>query len=147
MLLLKKTNPISMKNLLFLIVLLFTTSLTFSQGIYVRGYYRSNGTYISGHYRTAPTEKYICTIVNNTQNTDLYFKKERDQTDTQNTTTGTTSTSTGNYSEPIDRTTNTSVYTAPVSTYSYISPKVYSGYLCGQYYNNSNGNKTYVSSY
>ncbi len=136
-----------MKNLLFLIVLLFTTSLTFSQDIYVQGYYRSNGTYISGHYRTAPPEKYICTIVNNTQNTNPYLNKEVDQTDIKNTITNTTSTNTNNYSAPIYKTTNTPVYTAPVSTYSYIRPTVYSGYLCGQYYFNNNGNKTYVNSH
>lgn len=44
-----------MKNVFFLIVLFFTTALTFAQSeVWVNGYTRSNGTYVQGYYRTAP---------------------------------------------------------------------------------------------
>ena len=138
-----------MKNVFFLIALLFTTALSFAQDIYVQGYYKSNGTYIQGHYRTAPPEKYICINVSNTQNTNPYLKKESAQSDTKNTTTSNTARSRSTYSAPTYRTTYTPTYTAPVNTYSTPSyapsPNIYTGTRGGQYYVNSYGNKTYVS--
>ncbi|RTZ05701.1 hypothetical protein [Flavobacterium sp. GSP6] len=80
-----------MKKVFILILFLFTTTFTFAQDIYVKGYYKSNGTYVQGHYRTAPPEKHICTLISNTQNTNPYLKKGETQRGTGYTPYGTSS--------------------------------------------------------
>ena len=83
---------------------------------YVSGYTKSDGTFVSGHYKTTP---------NNT-NRDNYSTKPN-----VNPYTGS-----NGYVEPDNKPLNSSKsYSTPVST----GPKG------GQYYINSNGNKTYVS--
>lgn len=103
-----------MKNLLFVIAFLFISAITFAQNTYVLGYTRSNGTYVPGYTRSS---------TNQTYSTPTY--------------------STPIYSQPIysQPTYVTPVYQQPV--YRTNAP-VYSGSRGGQYYINSNGNKTYV---
>lgn len=137
-----------MKKLLFIIAILFTTALSFAQ-VSVRGYYRSNGTYVQPHQRTAPnyTRNDNYSTVGNVN---PYTGKAGTQPRDSYTTTRTTS---SNYSMPTysNTSTYTPTYTPPVTTYSspsYSSSQtIYTGPRGGQYYINSNGNKTYVSSY
>ena len=123
-----------MKKLFFFIAFLFAAANSFAQtSTYVSGYTNSNGTYVQGYYRTTP----------NTTRNDNYS------------TVGNTNPYTGSAgTKPTD-----SYYVAP-STYSapsygtstyYSTPTysnstpVYTGSRGGQYYINSNGNKTYIS--
>lgn len=143
-----------MKNLLFLIAFLFTTALSFSQ-VSVRGYYRSNGTYVQPHQRTAPNytrNDNYSTIGNTNPYTGKAGTVPRDgytSTITSSTYSTPTSYSSSSYSEPAYRSTYTpSTYSTPTtySAPSYSSAQtIYSGSRGGQYYINSNGNKTYVS--
>jgi hypothetical protein len=124
-----------MKNFLFLIAFLFTTALSFAQ-VSVKGYYRSNGTYVQPHQRTAPNytrNDNYSTIGNVNPYTGKAGTLPRDGYTTSK---QTSSSSTSTY-------TNSS-YTS--STYS-SSPVIQTGSRGGQYYINSNGNKTYVSGY
>jgi hypothetical protein len=143
-----------MKKLLFIIAFLFTTAFSFAQ-VSVRGYYRSNGTYVQPHQRTYPNETRndnYSTIGNVNPHTGKAGTKPRD---------GYTSTistyedymaslyrSTSTYSAPTNSVYN-SYSSTPVSTYSTpsysSSPTIYTGSRGGQYYINSNGNKTYVN--
>jgi type II secretory pathway pseudopilin PulG len=145
-----------MKKLLFIIAILFTTALSFAQ-VSVRGYYRSNGTYVQPHQRTYPNETRndnYSTIGNVNPYTGKAGTKPRDSYSSTTTTSSNYSAptyrSTSTYSAPT-RSTYSPSYTAPVSTYSTPSytpsPTIYTGSRGGQYYVNSNGNKTYVSSY
>lgn len=136
-----------MKKLLFIIALFFITISTFAQ-VSVRGYYRSNGTYVQPHQRTAPNhtrDDNYSTVGNVNPYTGVAGTKPRDGYST----TRTTSSSTSTYSTPTYRSTYTPSYTAPTSTYStpdYSSTQtIYTGSRGGQYYINSNGNKSYVS--
>lgn len=144
-----------MKKLLFIIAILFTTALSFAQ-VSVRGYYRSNGTYVQPHQRTYPNETRndnYSTIGNVNPYTGKAGTQPRDGY-SSTTTTSSYSTptyrSTSTYSAPT-RSTYTTSYTDPVSTYSTSnytpSPTIYTGSRGGQYYINSNGNKTYVGNY
>ena len=114
-----------MKKAFFLIAFLFVTTFSFAQ-VSVRGYYRSNGTYVQGYYRTTP----------NTTRNDNYS------------TIGNVNPYTGSYgTKPADSYYVTpSTYSSPsyYSTSSYTTP-VYTGSRGGQYYINSNGNKSYIS--
>ncbi|WP_199741558.1 hypothetical protein [Flavobacterium sp. GSP6] len=144
-----------MKNFLFLIAFLFFSVVSFAQ-VSVRGYYRSNGTYVQPHQRTAPnyTRNDNYSTVGNTN---PYTGKAGTQPRDGYTTTRTTSSNysaptysnTSTYSVPVYRSTYTPTYTAPTTTYStpsYSSSNtIYTGPRGGQYYINSNGNKTYVS--
>lgn len=147
-----------MKNFLFLIAFLFFSVVSFSQ-VSVRGYYRSNGTYVQPHERTAPNytrNDNYSTVGNVNPYTGKAGTQPRDgYTPTR--------TSYSSYSSPTYRSTSTysaptysstytpSTYTVPTTTYStpsYSSTQtIYTGSRGGQYYINSNGNKTYVSSY
>lgn len=110
-----------MKNVFILILFLFTTTFTFAQDIYVKGYYKSNETYIQGHYRTAPPKKYICTLINSTQNTNPYLKNGETQRDKGYTPYGTSSCA--------------YVTTSSSSTTIYSSrDTIKSSSFCGQYY-------------
>lgn len=145
-----------MKKLLFIIAILFTTALSFAQ-VSVIGYYRSNGTYVQPHQRTAPNytrNDNYSTVGNVNPYTGKAGTQPREGYTTTRTTSSNYSTptyrSTSTYSAPVYRSTYTpSTYTAPVSTYStpsYSSTQtIYTGSRGGQYYINSNGNKTYVS--
>jgi hypothetical protein len=110
-----------MKKLFFFIAFLFAAANSFAQtSTYVSGYTNSNGTYVQGYYRTTP----------NTTRNDNYS------------TVGNINPYTGSYrTKPAD-----SYYSSPsyYSTSSYTTP-VYTGSRGGQYYINSNGNKSYIS--
>lgn len=148
-----------MKNFLFLIAFLFTTALSFAQQQeWVSGYTLNNGTYVHGYYRTVrdyTLDNNWTTIGNVNPHTGKAGTKPRDGYTTTRTTSSNYSTptyrSTSTYSAPIQRSTYTPTYTPPVTTYStpsYSSTQtIYTGSRGGQYYINSNGNKTYVSSY
>jgi hypothetical protein len=111
-----------MKKLFFFIAFLFVTTFTFAQDVYVQGYTRSNGTSVQGYYRTAP---------NYTRN-DNYS------------TIGNINPHTGSYgTKPADSYYSSSSYYSTPTYYS--STPVYTGSRGGQYYINSNGNKTYIS--
>ena len=89
--------------------------ITNSSVRYQQGYYRSNGTYVSGHYKTN----------SNRTNHDNYS------------TSGNRNTFTGSYGS------RARDYTP--KAYNYGSGRtIYTGSRGGQYYINSNGNKTYV---
>lgn len=123
-----------MKKLFFFIAFLFAAANSFAQtSTYVSGYTNSSGTNVQGYYRTTP----------NTTLNDNYS------------TVGNTNPYTGSAgTKPAD-----SYYVAPSAysassygtstyystpTYSNSTP-VYTGSRGGQYYINSNGNKTYIS--
>jgi len=140
-----------MKNLLFLIAFLFTTALSFAQ-VSVRGYYRSNGTYVQPHQRTAPNytrNDNYSTVGNVNPYTGKAGTVPRDgysSTRTSSTYSTPTSYSSSSYSTP--STYSSSTYSTPTtySSPSYSSSNtVYTGSRGGQYYINSNGNKTYVN--
>lgn len=143
-----------MKNLLFLIAFLFTTALCFSQ-VSVRGYYRSNGTYVQPHQRTAPNytrNDNYSTVGNTNPHTGKAGTVARDgytSTKTNTTYIRPTGYSSSSYSTPTYRNTYTpSTYSTPTaySTPSYSSDQtIHTGPRGGQYYINSNGNKSYVS--
>lgn len=99
-----------MKKLLFIIAILFTSSMTFAQNTYVSGYTRSNGTYVSAYIRNATNQTYPLSIRTATV-----------------------------YRQPVCLTT---VYRQTVNI---PSSTIYTGSRGGQYYINSNGNKTYLS--
>lgn len=129
-----------MKNLLFIIAFLFATVFTFAQDVYVQGYTRSNGTYVQGYYRTAPNatkNDNYSTVRNTNPYTGTAGSQPRDS---YSTTSSTYYTTPSTYS-------STSTYTPTTySTPSYSSSNtIYTGSRGGQYYINSNGNKTYVS--
>lgn len=140
-----------MKNLFFLIVLFFTTALSFAQSqVWVSGYTRSNGTYVQGHYRTSPDY----TRNNNwsTQgNVNPYTGKAGTQprdgystTKTSHVYCGSPSTyPTSRYVEPTYRNAySPSTYTS--QTYYSTPTPVYTGSRGGTYYINSSGNKSYI---
>lgn len=107
-----------MKKLFFFTAFLIASANSFAQStINVQGYTTSNGTYVSSHNRTAP---------NNTAN-DNYS------------TIGNTNPYTGS-----DGTKSNNSGYSTYSTPSYTTP-VYTGSRGGQYYINSNGNKSYIS--
>ncbi len=119
-----------MKKVFFFIAFLFAAATSFAQtSTYVSGYTNSNGTYVQGYYRTTP---------NNTRN-DNYS------------TVGNVNPYTGSYgTKPADSYyVAPSSYSAPINTYSNpsysTSNTIYTGSRGGQYYINSNGNKTYIS--
>lgn len=141
-----------MKKLLFIIAILFTTALSFAQ-VSVRGYYRSNGTYVQPHQRTVPNytrNDNYSTVGNVNPYTGKAGTQPRDGYTTTKTTSSTpTYRSNSTYSARIQISTYTPTYTPPVTTYStpsYSSTQtIYTGSRGGQYYINSNGNKSYVS--
>ena len=105
-----------MKKLLCTISFFAITSFASAQSTtYVNGYTKSDGTYVQGHYKTTT-----------------------DKTNTNNfSTSGNTNTYTGESgTKPKDYTTESKVYSA--------DKNVQTGPKGGQYYINSNGNKTYV---
>lgn len=112
-----------MKKAFFFIAFLFAAATSFAQtSTYVSGYTNSSGTYVQGYYKTTPnyTRNDNYSTVGNTN---PYI--------------GTSGT------KPRD-----SYYVAPTPTYStpaYSSTPVYTGSRGGQYYINSNGNKTYIN--
>lgn len=136
-----------MKNFLFLIAFLFFSVASFAQ-VSVRGYYRSNGTYVQPHQRTYPNSTRndnYSTIGNTNPYTGKAGTQPRDGYRT------TSSTYTPTYSRPTYTYSTPQTYVSPnYSTQSYSSPSysssntIYTGSRGGQYYINSNGNKTYV---
>lgn len=143
-----------MKNLLFLVAFLFTTAFSFAQ-VSVRGYYRSNGTYVQAHQRTYPNytrNDNYSTVGNVNPYTGKAGTVPRDgytSTRTSSTYNTPTSYSSSSYSTPTYSSSySSSAYTMPTtySTPSYSSSNtIYTGSRGGQYYINSNGNKTYIS--
>ena len=118
-----------MKKVFFFIAFLFAAANSFAQSsVYVSGYTNSVGTYVQSYYRTAP---------NSTVN-DNYS------------TVGNINSYTGSVGTlPRDTYYNTSSYSTPTYSSSYSTPAysttpVYTGSRGGQYYINSNGNKTYI---
>lgn len=109
-----------MKRLLLPFILVFVSALAFSQTNpnvrYQNGYYKqSTGTYVKGHYKTK----------SNNTNRDNYSTQGNTNTYTQQQGT-----------KPKD-------YSIEANKY-YQGKTVYTGSRGGQYYINSNGNKTYV---
>ncbi len=105
-----------MKHLFsFLLVMLIAISAGAQSTTYQRGYRKSNGTYVGGYYKTTP----------NRTNHDNYSTRSN-----YNPYTGSTGTKAKDYTP---------------AAQSYGSGKtIYTGSRGGQYYINSNGNKTYV---
>lgn len=111
-----------MKKSFFFIAFLFAAATSFAQtSTYVSGYTNSNGTYVHSYYRTTP----------NTTRNDNYGTVGN-----VNPYTGTEGT---HARDSYPRT-----YSAPTTSYG-TSNTIYTGTRGGQYYINSNGNKTYIS--
>jgi hypothetical protein len=123
-----------MKKLFFFIAFLFAAANSFGQSnVYVSGYTSSNGTYVQGYNRTAPDNtrnNNYSTIGNNNPYTGSAGTKPADSYYVAPSTYSAPSYSTSTY------------YSTP--TYSNSTP-VYTGSRGGQYYINSNGNKSYIS--
>lgn len=123
-----------MKKTFLFIVFLFAAANSFAQtSTYVSGYTNSNGTYVQGYYRTTPNttrNDNYSTVGNVNPYTGTYGTKPADNFYVAPST----------YSAPTYYSTPT--YTTP--TYSTPTP-VYTGSRGGQYYINSNGNKSYIS--
>jgi lipopolysaccharide export LptBFGC system permease protein LptF len=105
-----------MKQILLILSFFIITSIAYSQTTtYVNAYTRSDGTYVPGHYKTT----------SDNTNTNNYSTQGN-----TNTYTGVSGTKPKDYS---------------VESYNYSSNKnIQTGPNGGQYYINSNGNKTYV---
>lgn len=109
-----------MKRLLFLVPFMFISGIVFSQTntktTYQQGYIKpSTGTYVQGHYKTVPNNTNRDNF-STTGNTNIY--------------TGTSGTKAKDYY---------------IQATNYSNEKIiYTGSKGGQYYINSNGNKTYV---
>ena len=103
-----------MKKTILFSALLFLAFSSFSQ-TYVNGYYKSNGTYVNGYNKTE----------SNNTNWDNYSTKGNTNPYTQESGT-----------KPRDYSTESSNYSSDKT--------IYEGPNGGQYYINSNGNKTYV---
>jgi hypothetical protein len=136
-----------MKKLFVFIAFLFATANSFAQStVYVSGYTKSNGTYVQPHYRTSPNSTRndnYSTVGNVNPYTSQEGTKPRDyetSTYTAPTYTNTSTSKSPTYTTPTY--TNTATYDTP--SYSTTTP-VYTGTRGGQYYINSNGNKTYIS--
>lgn len=131
-LIIKNLNFIIMKKAFIFIAFLFAAAISFAQtSTYVSGYTKSNGTYVQGYYRTTP---------NYTRN-DNYSTVGN-----VNPYTGTPGTKPADNYYVAPSTYTAPTYSAPTysSTSTYSTP-VYTGSRGGQYYINSNGNKTYIS--
>jgi len=103
-----------MKKAIFLSLLMFLAFSSFSQ-TYVNGYYKSNGTYVNGYNKTQ----------SNNTNWDNYSTQ-------------------GNYN-PYTQESGTRARDYSTESSNYGSGQtIYEGPKGGQYYINSNGNKTYV---
>lgn len=128
-----------MKKLFFFITFLIATANTFAQSTtYVSGYTKSNGTYVQGYYRTTPNttrNDNYSTVGNVNPYTGSYGTKPADSYYIATPTYSTPTYSPPTYSTP-------TYYYTP--TYSTPTP-VYTGTRGGQYYINSNGNKTYIN--
>lgn len=150
-------NLIIMKNSILLIAFLLCTMFSFAQ-VSVKGYYRSNGTYVQAHQRTVPNatrNDNYSTVGNTNPYTGKAGTVPRDgyyttpsSTNIPTYTSSTTSTyypsSTtyrGDTKMPYYPPNPTTTYSIPSTT---SSKTIYTGPRGGQYYINSNGNKTYV---
>lgn len=113
-----------MKKLFFFSAFMFMASQTFAQSdIWVSGYSTKNNTYVEPHYRTSPN----------------YTKNDNFST------IGNVNPYTGSYgTKPAD-----TYFSTPSTSSSYFpstpsSSTIYTGPRGGQYYINSNGNKSYL---
>lgn len=125
-----------MKKVFFIIAFMFAVATSFAQSsTYVSGYTKSNGTYVQGYYRTTPNSTRndnYSTVGNTNPYTGAAGTKPRGY----------------NYSTYTAPTYSTSTYSSSTysSTPTYTPAKtVYTGPRGGQYYINSNGNKTYIN--
>ena len=136
-----------MKNLFFLVVFFITTALTFAQSqVWVSGYTRSSGTYVRGHYRTVRDH-----TINNNWST---VGNVNPHTGKAGTISRSSYYGSSSYSAPSYSSSYSSRYSSPssYSTSSYSTPSyssrysntIYTGPRGGQYYINSNGNKSYI---
>lgn len=103
------------KFLILLVACIFGSLITVDAQVYVRGYYRKDGTYVQGHYRSEP----------NHTNHDNYSTQ------------GNVNPYTG------ERGSVARDYSCDANNYG-SGKTIYTGPRGGQYYINSNGNKTYV---
>ena len=121
-----------MKKVFLFFVFLFSAANSFAQSsTYVSGYTNSYGTYVNGYYRTTPNSTRndnYSTVGNVNPYTGSYGTKPADSYYVAPST----------YSSP-------SYYSTPSYYSSSYSTPVYTGSRGGQYYINSNGNKTYLS--
>jgi hypothetical protein len=147
------------KITLFLIFSLFALN-SYSQ-VSVKGYYKSNGTYVQPHQRTAPNNT-VNDNYSTVGNTNPYTGKEgtKPREDYNNSSyssynNNSYNSNSSNYtkSTPSYNTSSNTNYNSSSSkpTYNYSSPSsyeanktIYTGPRGGQYYINSNGNKTYI---
>lgn len=126
------------KTLSLLVVALFVFIISAQAQVnpsqtYVQGYTRADGTYVSGYYKTTPNETNRDNFTTKPNVNPYTGKPGTIEPDSKpSTTTYTTPTST--YTTP------TTTYSTPAST----SKTIYTGPQGGQYYINSNGNKTYI---
>lgn len=105
-----------MRSLLFVLAFVLTSVLSYAQNqIWVNGYYKSDGSYVQGHYRQTP----------NSTNHDNW--------------------STTTQLNPYTNESGARAKDYSAQAYNYgAGQTIYTGPRGGQYFINSNGNKTYV---
>lgn len=134
-----------MKKVFFFIAFLFVAITSFAQNsVYVSGYTKSNGSYVEPYYRTSPNvtrNDNYSTVGNINPYTGTSGTKPADSYYSSPKTYSSPSYSTPSYSSPSY---STPSYTTPRSSNSSYSNPVYTGPRGGQYYINTNGNKTYI---
>lgn len=139
-----------MKKVFFFIAFLFVAITSFAQSsVYVSGYTKSNGSYVEPYYRTSPNatrNDNYSTVGNINPYTGASGTKPADSYYSSPKTYSTPSYSSSSYYSPSYTTPSYSSpsYTTPMSYNSNYSNPVYTGPRGGQYYINTNGNKTYI---
>jgi hypothetical protein len=148
-------NFIIMKKVFFFIAFLFVSITSFAQSsVYVSGYTKSNGTYVEPYFRTSPNSTRndnYSTVGNVNPYTGTSGTKPADSYYSSPSTYSSPSYSSPSYSSPSysiptysSPTYSSPSYATPSSSNSIYSNPVYVGPRGGQYYINSNGNKTYI---
>jgi hypothetical protein len=149
-----------MKKITLFLAFVLITLNSFAQ-VSVKGYYKSNGTYVQPYQRTSPNNT-VNDNYSTVGNTNPYTGKEGTKPREDNNNSNYSSYNNNSYnsnssnyikSTPSYNTSSNTNYNSSSSkpTYNYSSPSsyesnktIYTGPRGGQYYINSNGNKTYI---
>ncbi|MEY2702976.1 MAG: hypothetical protein RLY43_1614 [Bacteroidota bacterium] len=149
-----------MKKITLFLAFVLITLNSFAQ-VSVKGYYKSNGTYVQPYQRTSPNNT-VNDNYSTVGNTNPYTGKEGTKPRQDYNTSSYSSYNNNSYnsnssnytkSTPSYNTSSNTNYNSSSSkpTYNYSSPSsyesnktIYTGPRGGQYYINSNGNKTYI---
>jgi len=150
---LRSNNMKSITNTLLTFIGLMLFSLVSTAQVnpsqtYVPAHYRTNGTYISGYYKTTPNSTNRDNFTTKPNVNPYTLKPGYIEPDNKSALTSTTLYKSSLESKPASSTSLTTIYSVPSyttpTTSSYSRPIIQTGTRGGQYYINSNGNKTYV---